>query len=563
MCDPGVLVHYDVIIIGSGFGGSVSALRLTEKGYKVAALESGRRFSSEDFPKTNWNLRKFLWFPRLGMRGIQRLTLLNDVLVLSGAGVGGGSLVYAATLYEPHDAFFTDPQWNQIADWKKELSPYYDQAKRMLGAIDQPVTTPSDRVLMDVAEHFGVADTYHPTTVGVHFGQSGKDSTDPYFGGVGPERTGCIGCGGCMVGCRFNAKNSLDRNYLYLAEQAGATVYADTEAIDVSPVPGGGYSVTARRPGSWLKRRHQTYRADQVIFSAGALGTTRLLLRMRAAGSLPFLSPRVGHNTRTNSEAILGATAHSTDVDYSEGVAITSSIHPETHTHIEVVRYSKGSNVMGLLGTILVDGGGSLPRPLRFLAQVIRHPAAFVRSLSVRRWAERSVILLVMQSLDNKIRLSFKKGPFWSRLSSTQDSTKPNPTYIAVANEAARVAADRINGYPVSALNEVLLDVPTTAHIIGGACIGPDRARGAIDPYQRLFGHEGLHVADSSAITGNLGVNPALTITAMTERAMAYWPNKGDPDPRPRLGESYTPVATCPPRHPVVPADAPTALEIY
>ena len=557
------MTHYDVIIIGSGFGGSVSALRLTEKGYNVAVLEAGRRFSNSDFPKTNWNLRKFLWFPRLGMRGIQRLTLLNDVLVLSGAGVGGGSLVYAATLYEPHDAFFTDPQWAEIADWKRELAPYYDQANRMLGATDQPVTTPSDRVLLHVAEHFGVGDTYHPTTVGVHFGESGKVAADPFFGGAGPERTGCTGCGGCMVGCRFDAKNSLDRNYLYLAEKAGATVFADTEAVDVTPVPGGGYTITTRRPGSWLKRPGQTYRADQVIFSAGALGTTRLLLKMRASGSLPLLSPRVGHNSRTNSEAILGATARSTDVDYSEGVAITSSIHPEAHTHIEAVRYSKGSNVMGLLGTILVDGGGRLPRPLHFLGQVLRRPLAFARSLSVRRWAERSVILLVMQSLDNKIRLSLKRGPLGSRLSSTQDSDKPNPTYIAVANEAARVAADRIDGHPVSALNEVLLDVPTTAHIIGGVCIGADRARGAIDAYQRLFGHAGLHVADSSAITGNLGVNPALTIAAMTERAMAYWPNKGESDPRPPLGERYVPVGSCPPRQPVVPSSAPAALNIY
>ncbi|MDJ0924996.1 MAG: GMC family oxidoreductase [Acidimicrobiia bacterium] len=555
--------HYDVIVIGSGFGGSVSALRLTEKGYRVAVLEAGPRFTSADFPKTNWNLRRYLWFPRLGMRGIQRLTLLPDVLILSGAGVGGGSLVYANTLYEPHDAFFTDEQWGDITDWKAELAPYFEQAERMLGATPHPTTTASDQVILEIADHFDVSDTYQPTPVGVFFGDKGEDVDDPFFGGVGPRRTGCVTCGGCMVGCRFNAKNSLDRNYLYLAEQAGAVVYPDTEAVDVVPIDEGGYAVATQRPGAWVRKQARSFSADQVILSAGSLGTTRLLMRMRTKGRLPYVSPRLGHNTRTNSEAILGATARTTDVDYSDGVAITSSIHPEPHTHIEPVRYSKGSNAMGLLGTILVDGGGRVPRPLRFLGQVVRHPIAFLRSLSVRRWAERTVILLVMQSLDNKIKLSLKKGLLGTRLTSTQDSTKPNPTYIPVANEAARVAAAVIDGNPVSAINEVLLDTPTTAHIIGGACIGADRQSGVIDPYQRLYGHEGLHVADGSVIAGNLGVNPALTITAMTERAMAHWPNKGEPDPRPPLGTAYVPVDIQPPRHPIVPADAPAAMRLY
>lgn len=554
---------YDVIIIGSGFGGSVAALRLTEKGYRVAVLEAGRRFSSDDYPKSNWNVRRFLWFPRLGMRGIQRLTLLRDVLVLSGAGVGGGSLVYANTLYEPHDAYFTDPQWRDVADWKAELAPHYEQAKRMLGAIDNPHTTPSDVVIQQIGEHFGVADTYRPTPVGVYFGERGATKSDPFFGGAGPERTGCIECGGCMVGCRFNAKNSLDRNYLYLAEQAGAEVYADTEVVSVSRQPGGGYAIETQKPGAWLRRRGHSLVAEQVIFSAGALGTTRLLLKMRDSGILPELSPRVGHTTRTNSEAILGATARDTATDYSNGVAITSSIHPEPHTHIEPVRYPKGSNVMALLATILVDGDGGVPRQLRFLGQVLRHPVAFLRSLSVRRWAERTVILLVMQSLDNKVRLSLEKGLFGSRLKSTQDSAQPNPTYIPVANEAARVAAKAIGGFPSSALNEVLLDTPTTAHIIGGACIGADASEGVIDGYQRVFGYEGLHVADGSAVTGNLGVNPALTITAMTERAMSFWPNRGESDPRPPLGERYLPVAPRPPRQPAVPTDAPGGLRSY
>ncbi|MEA2001177.1 MAG: GMC family oxidoreductase [Actinomycetota bacterium] len=554
--------HYDVIVIGSGFGGSVTALRLTEKGYRVAVLESGRRFNSNDYPTTNWNLRRFFWFPRLGMRGIQRLTLLRDVLVLSGAGVGGGSLVYANTLYEPHDAFFTDEQWSAITDWKTELSPFYDQAKRMLGATPHPTPTPADNVMKQVAVHFGVEDTYQATPVAVYYGDAGVEANDPFFGGVGPERTGCIGCGGCMVGCRYNAKNTLDRNYLYLAEQAGAEVHPDTEVVDVSPAPGGGFQVQTQRPGAWLRKRDAMFSADHVVFSAGALGTTRLLLKLRQSGSLPHLSPRVGHIVRTNSEALLGATSRNLDIDYSEGVAITSSIHPEPHTHIEPVRYPKGSNAMGLLATILVDGGGRVPRQLRFLGQVLRHPIGFLRSLSVHRWSERSIILLVMQSLDNRIRVSLRKGILGTRLTSRQDSGRPNPSYIPVANEAARVAAEVMDGFPGSSINEVLLDVPTTAHIIGGACVGASRDQGVVDPYHRVFGYPGLHVSDGSAIPGNLGVNPALTIAAMAERAMAHWPNKGEADPRPPLADPYESIAPIAPTNPAVPRNAPGELRI-
>lgn len=553
-------MHFDVVVIGSGFGGSVTALRLSEKGYRVAVLEAGKRFAANDFPKTNWNFRKFFWFPRLGMRGIQRMTLLRNVLVLSGAGVGGGSLVYANTLYEPHDSFYEDAAWSAITDWKQELAPFYDQAKRMLGATPHPTTTPSDLVMKDVATHFGVEDTYQPTPVAVYFGEAGKEAADPFFGGAGPNHTGCVTCGGCMVGCRFDAKNTLDRNYLYLAEQAGTVIFPETRATTITRRPGGGYEIDTQRPGAWMRKHPRRYSADHVVFSAGALGTSRLLLDLRDSGALPGLSKHVGRSVRTNSEALLGATAATTDVDYSEGVAITSSIHPEPHTHIEPVRYPPGSNAMGLLATILVDGGGRIPRQLRFLGQVGRHPIRFLRSLSVRRWSERTVILLVMQSLDNRLHLSLRKGWFGTRLRSEQDADTPNPTYIPIANEAARVAAKSIGGSPGSAVNEVLLDVPTTAHIIGGAPIGATAAEGAIDAYHRLFGYEGLHVADGSVLPANLGVNPSLTITAMAERAMAYWPNKGEPDRRPQLGETYREAPRTMPEQPAVPPDAPGAL---
>ncbi len=544
---------YDVLIIGSGFGGSVSALRLTEKGYRVGVLEAGRRLGPEDFPKTNWDVRRFFWFPRLGMRGIQRMSLLKDVLVLSGAGVGGGSLVYANTLYEPHDAFFLDPQWRDITDWKAELAPFYRLAERMLGVTDNPTHTPADEVALQIAKRWNVEDTFRPTPVGVYFGTPGVEVPDPYFGGAGPVRSGCVECGGCMVGCRHNAKNSLDRNYLYLAERGGAEVHPEHEVVDLEPLPHGGYTVTTERPGAWRNKRRRSFTARQVVFSAGALGTTRLLLKLAATGRLTRLSPRVGQVVRTNSEALLGATAKSDDIDYSQGVAITSSFHPEPRTHIEPVRYSKGSNVMGLLATVLTDGGGRIPRQLRFLGNVVRHPIVFLRSLSVHRWAERSVILLVMQSYDNSLRVLRKKGIFGTHLTSEPSSGEPNPTYIPIANEAARVAAEVMNGFPGSSLNEVLLDVPTTAHIIGGACVGDAPDRGVIDPYHRVFGYEGLHVVDGAAIGANLGVNPSLTITAMAERAMAMWPNEGQEDLRPGLGSMYRQVESLPPRAPAVP----------
>jgi cholesterol oxidase len=526
------LRDYDVIIIGSGFGGSVAAHRLTEKGYRVGVLEAGRRWHTHAFPKTNWNLPKSVWFPKLGMTGIQRISLLRDVLVLSGSGVGGGSLVYANTHYEPHEAFYDDPQWAGITDWRTELAPWFDVARSMLGVTENPMDTPSDAVIRTIAAELGVEDTYRPTPVAIYFGQPGVEVDDPYFDGAGPARSGCIGCGNCMVGCRHNAKNTLDKNYLWFAERAGAHVHERQQVVDLQR-SGSRWQVVAKRPG-W-SRAKTTYSADHVIFSAGALGTTRLLLELRERGRLPRLSSRLGHQTRTNSEALVGAVSGDDRLDYSVGPAITSSIHPTHDTHIEPVRYGRGSNALGLLATVIVDGGGRVPRQIRFLRAVLQRPGTFLRSLSVRKWSERAVILLVMQSRDNSIRLLLRRGIFGMRLTSRQGHGTPNPTHIPEANQAARIAARAMGGTAMGSISEVLFDTPMTAHILGGAPIGTDRDRGVVDAHHRIFGYEGLHVVDGAAIGANLGVNPSLTITAMAERAMSHWPAKGEEDERPPL----------------------------
>jgi cholesterol oxidase len=551
---------YDVLVVGSGFGGSVSALRLTEKGYRVGVLEAGRRFDTDSLPKTSWQLRKFLWAPRLGMRGIQRITPLKDIAILSGAGVGGGSLVYANTLYEPLAPFYTDPQWGDITDWRSELAPFYDQAKRMLGVNEVPEDTPPDAYMHDLADRLGVADTYHRTPVGVFFGTPGERVPDPYFGGEGPDKVGCTSCGACMVGCKVGAKNTLDRNYLYLAEKNGAVVHPDTQVTDLEPLPGGGWQVTTERPGAWYRKRTQVLTAEKVVLSAGVLGTVKLLLRLRDEGRLPHLSDRLGDVVRTNSEAIVGASGTAVRPELSRGVAISSSIHPDAHTHIEPCRYPPGSNAMGLLTTVLVDGGGAVPRQVRFLAKVVRHPAKFLRSLSVKRWSERSIILLVMQSRDNSIAL--RRHAKLGMLVTRPGHGEPNPTYLPVANDAAREVADMLDGEPWGAWNETLIDAPTTAHILGGCVIGSSPEQGVIDAYQRVYGYEGLTVADGSAVSANLGVNPSLTITTMTERAMALWPNKGEADQRPPPGDAYARLAPVAPNAPAVPADAPAALRL-
>ncbi|HEX2223067.1 MAG TPA: GMC family oxidoreductase [Thermoanaerobaculia bacterium] len=521
---------YDYIVVGSGFGGSVSALRLSEKGYKVLVIEAGRRWRAQDFPKTNWKVRKFLWLPALFCYGIQRLTLLKDVLVLSGAGVGGGSLVYANTLLVPTAEAFQRGNWPRGLDWQQTLAPHYETAQRILGVTRNPHVWPGDRALYDFAKSLGKEDTFRQANVAVLLGdRPGEAVGDPFFGGEGPERTTCNYCGGCMVGCRHGAKNTLDKNYLYFAEKLGAEILPETLVTGVEPVGEdgrGGYVVRTESSIRKLRKGRRALRARGVVLSAGALGTVNLLMRCKEEGRLPRLSPALGHHVRTNSEVLAGVTARADDVDYSKGIAIGTGFHPDPDTYMEVVRYPAGSDVMSFLGTLLVDGGSRLGRPLRWLGTCLRHPVDFLRTLNPFGWARRSTILLVMQTLDNSIRLERARRWFWpfsKGLTSRRAPGEPGiPSYIPVANEGARHLAKTTGAFPSSAINEVLLNVPTTAHILGGAAMGSSPEEGVIDSRNRVFGYENLYVIDGSMIPGNLGVNPSLTITALAEHAMSH-----------------------------------------
>lgn len=521
--------QYDYLIIGSGFGGSVSALRLAEKGYSVAVLESGRRYSADDFPRTNWNVFRHLWAPSLRCFGILKITMLSDVLILSGAGVGGGSLGYANTLLTPPEAFFKDPQWAGMADWQALLAPHYETARRMLGVTRNERETPADRVLRDAATALGYGDTFRMQDVGVFFGEPEVTVPDPFFNGAGPERTGCHHCGGCMVGCRHNAKNTVDKNYLYLAEAKGAKVFPETRAHLVREEAGGGYLVETRRTSAWFRRKGPDYRARQVVFSGGVLGTLDLLFRCREQGTLHKLSPALGARVRTNSETLTGSTARTSAVDYSEGVAITSSVYPDDVTHVEPVRYPPGSGLLSFLATLQTEvTPRAWQRPFRWLGQVLRHPLDFLRVLHPFGWARKSIILLVMQSLDNSIRV-FRKRRWWfpfkrTLVSEREDVHEKVPATIAVAQPLTRELGRQMNGIPQNAVNEVFLNTGITAHILGGCPIGPSAELGVIDGQNRVYGYDGLMVVDGSMIPANLGVNPSLTITALAEQAMSHIP---------------------------------------
>lgn len=532
----------DVIVVGSGFGGSVAALRAAEKGYRVRVYEAGRRFEDADFAKTSWDLRRYLWAPALGCYGVQRIHRLPHVMILAGAGVGGGSLNYANTLYQPGPAFFGDPQWADIADWGAELEAHYATAKRMLGVVDRyPHTGPVERIMAGAAEDLGVADTFRQAPVGVFLGTPGVRVADPYFGGEGPARTGCTLCGNCMVGCRVGAKNTLMKNYLPLAERRGAVIEPLRTVTEVRQLAGGGFAVTSERTGARFRRGRRTVTAREVVLAAGTWGTQQLLHRMKHSGALPHISDAIGRLTRTNSEALDGAVAVSVPegLELARGVAITTSFHVDERTHVENVRYGPGSNAMGLLATVLVPGGRRLPARLGTLfGRLARHPLRQARISSLRRWSERGIIALVMQTADNSLTLSLRRRLGRMTLTSDQGHGEPNPSHLPQAHEAARAIARRMeaeSGVHAEARGSwpEVFGIPLTAHFLGGAVISDSPEHGVIDPEHRVWGHPGLYVVDGAAVPANPGVNPSLTITALAERALSLWPQRGEEDQRP------------------------------
>ncbi len=560
--------HYDVIVIGSGFGGSVAALRATEKGYSVGVLESGRRWPDEDIPTTSWDVRKFVWQPELEMYGIQRIEFLDDVLVLCGAGVGGGSHVYGNTLYVPPKQFFDAPEWAGITDWADELAPYIDQASRMLGVVRVPyMDTDVDRLMRDVGTEMGMGHTYNRAPVGVYFGSPGVDAEDPYFGGEGPTRTGCISCGNCMIGCGNNAKNKLTTNYLYLAEKNGAEIHELHEAYELTPLDGGGFEVLARHPG-WAQRAVHAHRsrftADQVIVAAHAYGSAKLLHHMRHKGNLPGMSDQLGQRARTNSEQLLLLTRPYGDWKHDPeqlhvtpgSVSITSGVWPDAQTSIEPVYYGVGSDLMTLLTTYHQHGeqahafGG-------WLKELVSHPSKVAGAFDARHWSERMATMLCMQTTDTSIELYWQDD----MLRSKRGAGTPPSVHIPVVEDFADRLAKKM-GADQRALAFEVINRTASAHFIGGIPIGDTPDAGAVDPYQRVFGQIGLHVVDGAVMPANPGVNPSLMITALAERAMSLWPNKGDSDTRAPLGSGYTRVAAVAPAGPAVPKGAPGELRL-
>jgi cholesterol oxidase len=532
---------YDFIIVGSGFGGSVSAMRLTEKGYRVLVLERGKRYEPEDFPQTNWNIFKYLWLPAMRCFGIMGVNFLDDMMILNGSGVGGGSLVYASTHIEPGAGFYEASEWADLADWQRELAPHFRMANRMLGVRENPLYWPADYRLQEIANELGQGHTFKPSPVAIFFGDPGETVPDPFFGGDGPDRTGCIHCGGCMVGCRHNAKNTLDKNYLYFAEKWGAEVRSEANVLGIRPLygpqPGAArYEVEYENITDWVLKRKQTVQARNVIVAAGVLGTVNLLLQCRdEAKTLPLLSQRLGWMVRSNSEALMGVTAREGEVDYSKGVAITSHFWLDEITSVEPVRYPRGSSLMRNLAVPLVSlRGGGWQRFGRFVVEGLKRPYDFLKTRFLPDWARDSTILLIMQTAESRMRL--KRGRsiftlFQRGLVSERDHSLPIPAVIDAGRSVVNRFADKINGIPQSTVNEVLLETPSTAHILGGCGIGADVSRGVIDARHEVFHYPGLYVADGSVIPANLGVNPSLTITAMTERAMSLIPRADDAGP--------------------------------
>ncbi|WP_328601597.1 GMC family oxidoreductase [Nocardia terrae] len=517
---------YDWLVVGSGFGGSVSALRLGEKGFRVAVLEAGRRFADTDFAERASQLRRYYFLPALGMRGIFRPTLFKDVFVVTGAGVGGGSLTYANTLYRSRPEFARNPQWSHLGDWDAELAPHYDTAERMLGVTDLDRDGAADTLLREYATEHGFGDTYTRSRVGVFLGEPGKTVPDPYFGGAGPDRAGCLRCGSCLLGCRHNAKNTLVKNYLWFAERQGATILPERTVVDIRPLGAAdgsdGYTVTSERTGRWLRRDRRTHTARGVVVAGGALGTNRLLLRCKLSGSLPALSDRLGELVRTNSESILAVTAPDDARDFARGLALTSGVYPSPNTHIQPVTYGAGGDFMSLLTTLAATGGTPRTRVFHYFATVARHPVRFARASRIRHASRRTMLLTTMQSVDNAIslRVRFRLPGGYPVLTTRQDPQHPIPRFIPAAYAAAEAIAGKIGGVVRAAVPEAVASIPTTAHILGGAVIGDSADTGVIDARHRVYGYRNLLVCDGAAVPANVGVNPSLTITAMAERAM-------------------------------------------
>lgn len=517
-------LEYDFIIIGSGFGGSVSALRLVEKGYKVLILEKGKEWKAQDFPKTNWNLKRWMWLPLLRFYGFFKLTFFRHITILSGVGVGGGSLTYANTLPVPRDEFFNAESWNHLADWKTELAAHYQTARKMLGTTVNPRLETGDLALQKLANEIGREDTFEATDVAVFFGEPDKEVADPYFGGQGPQRSGCNFCGGCMTGCRYGAKNTLDKNYLYLARKAGAELLAETEVCNVQPLKSAdgadGYVVHWKSSTRIFKKAGR-FTTKGVVFAGGVLGTVPLLLKLKET-SLPGLSARVGRRIRTNSESLIGITTFDKQTVFSDGIAIGSILHTDEHSHLEPVRYASGSGFWRLMLAPMVSGSNFFIRFLRILYDILRHPLKNLRVFFVWDFAKRTQILLFMQTLNSTLR--FSKG-FGGMRSSMEEGKAPT-AFIPEAQDLIKRYAKIVNAKPVALLTESIAGIPTTAHILGGCVMGKDKEEGVIDKNHKVFGYHNMYVCDGSAVSANPGVNPSLTITALTERAMSKIPPK-------------------------------------
>tara|TARA_Y100001970_G_C14233047_1_gene859917 strand:+ start:984 stop:2558 length:1575 start_codon:yes stop_codon:yes gene_type:complete len=516
---------FDVVIIGSGFGGSVSALRLAEKGYKVAVLERGKRYKANDFPKTNWNIRKYLWFPKLFLYGIQCITLFRDLFVIHGAGVGGGSLVYANTHLIPPDKAFDDKGWIG-GEWKNRLKPYYETAQTMLGTTRAPVLGKSDHLLKESAEEMGKGDTFYNVDVGIYFSKDKDWQEDPYFGGKGPKRKGCIHCGECMVGCRHDAKNTLDKNYLYLAEQLGVKIIPEMDVYNIRPSDSK-YIVSAKRSTGILHPK-QIFECDNVIVSGGVMGSVKLLMECKRNGSLPNLSSQLGNFVRSNSEAIIGVKTKKPDIELTKGIAISAGFHPDKDTHIETFRYGKDQNMMGLLTTDM-PGINKIAGFIPWVLNFIRHPIRNIMHFFPFKWSQRGIFLLVMQPLNNYLRLVHERK--WWKLGGVSINTKnesnmPVPGRIKVGEEIAESIALKIGGSASTTYTSAIMDIPTTAHILGGARMADNDSNGVVNKNLEVFSYKGLYVVDGSVIPSNLGVNPSLTITAIAEYAMDQFPNK-------------------------------------